>query len=266
MSKYLATVAKSGQVNTPPGSYLTVKEWARNAFMDRWSTLLEIGCSTGFISIEMARYVGATCVGLDLHEGSIAAARQNVDRHVAHLLSFQQGDAGKLPFADGQFSHVVVSGHLPFIPPEERRGHVIEALRVVKPWGYLLTALYHYRTPPPEALVEEFNAKIGTRLSPDGTKAYWAGLFDELPLTLEYETEYEAVPADEVRAHQYVGRMRPETRDDWKEYVRLFNENGRFLNYSVRVHRKIPAEPDLMLQIPRGGIYGVRRKPDGGMR
>src|SRR3989338_11171753 len=100
MSKYLATVAKSGQVNTPPGSYLTVKEWAQNSFLNQQSTLLEIGCSNGFIAIEMARYTGATCVGIDLHEGRIATARQNVDRYVADRVSFQQGDAGNLPCGD----------------------------------------------------------------------------------------------------------------------------------------------------------------------
>ena len=260
MSKYLATVAKSGQVNTPPGSYLTVKEWAQNSFLNQQSTLLEIGCSNGFIAIEMARYTGATCVGIDLHEGSIVTARQNIDKHVAGRVSFQQGDASHLPFEESFFNHVVISGHLPFIQPDDRRKHVVEALRVLKPWGYMLVALYYYHTPPPEMLVEEFNAKIGTRLSSRGTKAYWAQLFDELPMTLEYEAEYEVLPGDDIRARQYVEQMRSETRSDWKEYLRLFNENGRFLSYFVRVYRKIPDEPNLMLQIPRGGIYNVRRK------
>lgn len=260
MSEYLSSVVKSGQINTPPGSYLTVKEWARNSFVNPQSTILEVGCSTGFISIEMARYTGATCVGVDLHEGSIATARRNVDKYIADKVSFQQGDAGSLPFADNFFSHVVISGHLPFIQTDERRKHVVKALRVLKPWGHLLIALYYYHSPPPQQLVDEFNTKIGTKLSSDGTKAYWTGLFDELPLTLEYEAEYEVLPGDEARTRQYIEQMRSETRNDWQEYLRLFNKNGRFLKYFVRVYRKIPNEPNLMLQIPRGGIYNVRRK------
>ncbi len=94
MSCYLATVAASGQVNTPPGSYLTVKEWARNAFVTDRSRVLEIGCSTGFITIEMACYTGATCVGIDLHGESIETAVKNTDSYVKKLVSFQQANAG----------------------------------------------------------------------------------------------------------------------------------------------------------------------------
>jgi ubiquinone/menaquinone biosynthesis C-methylase UbiE len=260
MSEYLFSVVKSGQVNTPPGSYLTVKEWARNSFISSQSTLLEIGCSTGFISIEMARYTGATSMGIDLHKGSIEAARQNVDRYVANKVSFQQGNAGQLSFENNFFSHVVISGHLPFIEPEQRREHIVEALRVLRPWGYMLTALYYYHAPPPQDLLDAFNAKIGTRLSSGGDKTYWTRLFDELPLTLEYEADYEVLQGDEARTRQYIKQMHSETKNDWREYLRLFNENGRFLSYFVRVYRKIPSEQNLMLQTPRGGIYSVRKK------
>ncbi len=228
--------------------------------MNQQATLLEVGCSTGFITIEMARYTGAICVGVDLHEKSIATARQNIDRYVAHHVSFQRGDAGNLPFEDNLFSHIVISGHLPFIQPDERRKHIVEALRVLRPWGYMLVALYYYHSPPPKELVEEFNIKIGTKLSSEGTKTYWTQLFDELPLTLEYEADYEVLPGDDTRTHQYIEQMQPETKGDWEEYLRLFNKNGHFLSYFVRVYRKIPNESNLMLQIPRGGIYNVRRK------
>lgn len=259
-SEYLSTVVKSSQVNTPPGSYLTVKEWAQHSFLNQQSTLLEIGCSTGFITIEVARYTGATCIGIDLHEKSIAAAQQNVDRYIVDRVSFQHGDAGSLPFEDNLFSHVVVSGHLPFVRHEQRKEHIVEATRVLRPWGFMLVALYYYHSSPPQELVDEFNAKVGTKLSSTGTKMYWTELFDEPSLTLEYEAEYEVVVGDDLRTRQYIEQLNPATKGDWEDYLRLFNENGRFLNYFVRVYRKVPNELNLMLQIPRGGIYGVRRK------
>lgn len=176
MSEYLDTVSQSGQVNTPPGSYQTVREWVQQSFISPHSKVLEIGCSTGFISIEMARYTGASVIGVDLHAGSVAAARSNIDEYVAGRVNFQQADAGGLPFKDGSFSHVVVSGHLPFVPHKMRRIHIIEALRVLRPWGHLLVALYYYESPPPTDLVTRFNDRIGTQLSPDGDRAYWSGL------------------------------------------------------------------------------------------
>jgi ubiquinone/menaquinone biosynthesis C-methylase UbiE len=259
MSYYLTTVAASGQVNTPPGSYLTVKEWARNAFVTDRSRVLEIGCSTGFITIEMARYTGATCVGIDLHGESIETAVKNTDNYVKKLVSFQQANARDLPFENGSFGHVVVGGHLPFIPPGLRRLHIDEALRVLKPWGYLLVALYYYHAAPPRRLVTEFNRAIGTRLSPKGSKKYWAGLFDDRLITLEYQADYEVFPGEESRKKEYIAQLAPETRAAWKKNIRLFNENAKFLAYFVRIYRKIPNETGLMVQVPRGGIYRVKR-------
>jgi len=260
MNNYLSSVVKSGQVNTPPGSYLTIKEWIRNSFINNQSNILEIGCSTGFITIEIARYTEARCVGVDIDQKSIASAKSNVDEYIADKVLFQQGDAGRLPFENNTFSHVVIGGHLPFTKSNNRRSHVIEALRVLKPWRYMLVALYYYHSSPPNNLIAEFNAKIGTKLSTSCTKDYWDRLFANLLITLEYESEYNVVPADDRRIKEYISQMSPNTRNDWQEYLHLFNENGKFLSYFVRIYRKIPDEGNLMIQVPRGGIYTVNKK------
>lgn len=260
MSKYLNTVAQSGQVNTPPGSYQTVREWLQQSFIGPHSKVLEIGCSTGFISIEMARYTNTCVVGVDLHAGSVASAQSNIDPYVAGRVNFQQADAGRLPFEDDSFSHVVVSGHLPFIPHELRKDHIIEALRVLRPWGHLLVALYYYKSPPSADLVARFNDRIGTQLSSDGDRSYWSGLFHSLPVTLEYEQDYDVIPGNEERVATYVNQMKEDTRPDWDEVLALFNENGQHLSYFVQVYRKVPNFKDLMIQIPRGGIYEVIKK------
>jgi len=239
---------------------VTIKEWARNSFLNQWSNLLEIGCSTGFISIEASRYTGATCTGIDLSVESVKKARSNIDKHIMERVTFQQADAGQLPFEDDLFSHVVIGGHLPFIEVGERKRHVAEALRVLKPWGYLLVALYYYSSTPPEELVRKFNTTIGTKLTVQGSRRYWSQIFEDLPLSLEYESDYEIIPGDEERIRQYIAAMHPSTQRDWEHNLRLFNENGRYLAYFVKVYRKIPDESNLMLQLPRGGIYNIRRK------
>lgn len=141
-----------------------------------------------------------------------------------------------------------------------RQSHIIEALRVLRPWGHLLVALYYYETQPSADLVTRFNDRIGTRLSPDGDRAYWVSLFDNLPGTLEYEQDYDVIPGDESRVSTYITQMKEETRPDWDEVLALFNENGRHLSYFVQVYRKVPDLKSLMIQIPRGGIYEVRKK------
>jgi len=259
MNEYLTLVASSGQVNTPPGSYSTIKEWIAHSFLGPQSRVLEIGCSTGFITIEIARYVRATCYGLDLHEQSIEAAKKNTDPYVADRVSFISGDAGQLPFGEDEFSHVVIGGHLPFVPPEVRQNHIGQAVRVAKPWGYVLTALYFYKSPPQKTLLDEFNREIGTRLESDNDLSYWSNLFENQNLLLEYESIYDIVPADSERIRVYLDHLEPVSKKEWGKRLRLFNENGRYLNYFVRVYRKIPKQGTLMIQTPRGGIYQIRR-------
>ncbi len=256
MTDYLSLVVRSGQVNTPPGSYDTVKEWIRHSFLGPDARVLEIGCSTGFVTIELARYTRAACCGIDRHAASIAAAKANVDSGIADRVMFMPADAGRLRFLDGAFTHVVVGGHLPFVPADVRRAHIAEAVRVLRPWGSLLTALYYYRTPPSAALVEAFNRDVGTHLDAGYDRAYWSGLFDGHRLQLEHESRYDVVPADAERMRTYVEPFPPELRDAWMARLRLFNDNGRHLGYFVRVYRKLPADEKFLIQVPRGGIYG----------
>ncbi|MBY0473367.1 class I SAM-dependent methyltransferase [Patescibacteria group bacterium] len=259
MSEYLSLVANSGQVNTPPGSYDTVKEWITHSFLGPHSNVLEVGCSTGFTSIEIARYVQAKCCGLDLHADSVATAYKNTDSYVRELVSFVEGDAGKLPFLNHNFSHVVISGHLPFVSASMRHQHIEESVRVLRPWGYLLTALYFYRRPPPQTLLDEFNREVGTQLEADGDYSYWSNLFNSPQLLLEHESVHEVLPADSSRIKEYLEHLEPSSRKKWAERLKLFNENGSYLNYFVRVHRRLPPESNLMIQIPRGGIYRSKK-------
>lgn len=254
MNEYVSLVAKSGQVNTPPGSYKTVKEWALHSFIRPEAEVLEIGCSTGFIAIELARYTGAKTTGLDSSAESIATAQQNVNTELAGRCTFIVGDADKLPFPERQFSHVVIGGHLPFIPHHLRGPHVTEAIRVLQPYGFLLTALYFYHTTPPVELLEQFNTEVGTHLRPEYSQDYWSSFLEHPELDLEHESVYAFSLPDEARIQQYLEQLHPETRPQWEYRLRLFVENGRYMHFFVRVYRKYPTGATLR-QIPRGGIY-----------
>lgn len=252
-------VAKTGQVNTPPGSYQTVKEWIRESFMHETSLLLDIGCSTGFIPIEVTRYCGARIVGIDLNEHSLRSARYNTDPAVTTRCLFARCSALHLPFRD-VFSHVVTGGHLPFIPGDQRPQHVLEAVRVIRPWGYLLTALYFYHTRPPRKLIERLNQHLGTHLSGDCDESYWVSLLEVANLDVEYHAVYEFVLPDKGRVENYVQQFYPADQPLWRERLQLFAENGQYMRYFVRVSRKRPTDGDSLRQIPRGGIYhGFRR-------
>ncbi len=250
-------VARSGQVNTPPGSYDTIKEWVREGFIDGNSRVLEVGCTTGFIANQINRYSGAQITGIDLSASAIEKAKKNSQGN--NLLNFQEANAGQLPFKDDYFSHVIIGGHLPWVNKEDRRNHVIEATRVLQPNGFLLTSLYYFHTMPPKEFVEEFNATFNTQLSPDGDYSSWSSLFNLENLVLENENNYKIICPDDVRKMEYIKRFDEEFQGEWKRKVDLFSENGKYLSFFVKAFQKInPSDP--YIQIPRGGIYQWEKK------
>jgi demethylmenaquinone methyltransferase/2-methoxy-6-polyprenyl-1,4-benzoquinol methylase len=90
--------------------------------------VLDLACGTGDFA-EICRKAGATAVGLDFSRGMLNAA----NRRFPGLGIFVQGDALRLPFADGSFT-AAVSGfalrNFVAIPPV-----LDELARVLKPGG-----------------------------------------------------------------------------------------------------------------------------------
>ncbi|MBU1349107.1 class I SAM-dependent methyltransferase [Patescibacteria group bacterium] len=79
-------------------------------------SVLDAGCGEGVIPILLAER-GRASVGVDLSEPNIAAARAlAAGRGLAHLATFEVGDAERLPFADRSFDTVVSSHVLEHLP------------------------------------------------------------------------------------------------------------------------------------------------------
>jgi arsenite methyltransferase len=109
--------------------------------------VLDIGCGRGLATIEAARRVhSGHVVGIDqwrigdLSGNAPEAARANAcQAGVAEKVSFDTGDATRLPFEDAAFDVVVSMTVFHNIKPaSERRRTVEEALRVLRRGGTLL--------------------------------------------------------------------------------------------------------------------------------
>ncbi|HUT87624.1 MAG TPA: class I SAM-dependent methyltransferase, partial [Candidatus Heimdallarchaeota archaeon] len=81
---------------------------------------------------------GMAATGVDLSEAMIVAARRHGGRNVRYL----HGSAFHLPFAKGSFDASLLLLALHEHNEEERGLMLVEALRVVRPDGYLLIADY----------------------------------------------------------------------------------------------------------------------------
>jgi demethylmenaquinone methyltransferase/2-methoxy-6-polyprenyl-1,4-benzoquinol methylase len=67
---------------------------------------LDLGCGTGDLALELVRAGVATTVGLDPVPGMLEAARRKLPAEGARI-AWVEGDALRLPFADGSFDCVV---------------------------------------------------------------------------------------------------------------------------------------------------------------
>lgn len=99
-------------------------------------SILDVACGTGIVARAAADRLGGngSVTGVDLNEAMLTVARRTRPE-----LDWQQGDAGRLPFADQTYDVVVCQMALMFFP--DRRGAIREMARVVTASGTVALAV-----------------------------------------------------------------------------------------------------------------------------
>ena len=103
--------------------------------------VLDVGCGTGTLALEVARRVGQSgrVAGIDPGAEQIARARAKVARR--HLpVEFQIGVIEQLPFPDATFDVVLSTLMMHHLPAPLKRQGLAEIARVLKPGGRLVIA------------------------------------------------------------------------------------------------------------------------------
>jgi SAM-dependent methyltransferase len=116
---------------------------------------LDLGTGTGLAALAVARrFPDAEVVGVDLAERMVEQARAGTPPELAERVTFQTGDAERLPFADGSFELVTLANMIPFFD---------ELARVVASGGHVVFSFSSGpKTPiwvPPERLRRELEAR-----------------------------------------------------------------------------------------------------------
>jgi ubiquinone/menaquinone biosynthesis C-methylase UbiE len=127
---------------------------------------LDIGCGTGFLSLELAGR-GHRVTGIDFAPAMLAEARRKAAER-GFAIRFEQGDAEQLPFTPGGFDRAMCRHLLWTLPHPEAA--IDEWIRVLRPGGRLVVIDSQFD--PSVLEVSPQNA----RTSPE-----YAGIADRLP-------------------------------------------------------------------------------------
>jgi ubiquinone/menaquinone biosynthesis C-methylase UbiE len=100
--------------------------------------VLDVGCGTGALTFAISKSQAVTkIVAMDLSEAFLAYARSKTDDP---RISFEQGDAQKLPYPDGSFDCCLALLVMSFIPDAPKA--VSEMRRATRRGGIVATAMW----------------------------------------------------------------------------------------------------------------------------
>src|SRR3954449_12828925 len=108
--------------------------------------VLDVATGTGLVAQALVRRYGCTVVGLDQSAAMLEVARARLARDTAlrRRVSFIEGEAERLPFADGEFDHLTFTYLLRYV--DDPAATLRELARVVRPRGRV--ASLEFAVPP----------------------------------------------------------------------------------------------------------------------
>ncbi len=111
---------------------------ARECLADKPQKILDLACGTGDLAVTVAELADypVDITGLDFSEMMLEIARWKADV-AGKQITFTEGDAANLPFADNYFDSVGISfafRNLTYRHPNANK-HIAEVLRVLRPGG-----------------------------------------------------------------------------------------------------------------------------------
>lgn len=242
---YVDFISLIREENRPPGGKKTVRRFIKNSFLNENSKILEVGCTNGFTSLEIARLLNCNVWGIDINENSIQNAKSRVK---SEKVTFSVGNALNLPFESNFFDMVICSNATSFM--RDKGKAIKEYLRVTKPWGFVATCPMYYIKEPPKELVKKVSDIIDTEVDIK-TKEEWILLFKKIGFEIyfikDYLFDYPSESIINKLVQETINKphlsilpesIKEEIASRWKNVLLTFNENLSYVGYSVILLRK----------------------------
>jgi len=123
--------------------------------------VLDVATGTGLVAAELVRRYGCDVVGLDQSPQMLAQARLRLerDRRLAERVTLMNGEAERLPFADGEFDHLTFTYLLRYV--DDPSAAVQELARVVRPGGRVASLEFAVPAAPLGRALWQAYARVG---------------------------------------------------------------------------------------------------------
>lgn len=195
---YTDFVALVNQTNVPPGSYATLTRWIKNADIDSNSRIIEFASTTGFSILNIAQRTGASGMGIDISEKSVARANINAESFgLSDRVNFEFHDATQYPLRS-DFTHSIFGAALQFFPsPADMLKHSLKAFHRQ---GKVLACPFYVSNPVPETLLRDAEGVFGITPTNAGYKDV-VGIYEGL--RVEYEDRLDICMETEAELVHY---------------------------------------------------------------
>lgn len=242
-----------GETNRPPGGIKTILNFIQKNNIDSNTKILEIGTSTGFTAIELAKLTNASITAIDINENSINIAKEKAASYnVEQKINFLIADAMNLPFRDEEFDIIFSGNIISYIP--NRKKALAEYIRVLKNNGVLFASPMYYLEEPSEILIDKVTDALKMKINVD-YEEYWSDFFYNPNLDLYYKEEYKFDYLKDKSIKSYVDNILVTNRkyldrhiNDkdvlkhfstlYENYIYLFRDNLNKMGYTELYFRK----------------------------
>ena len=156
---YTDFVGFINQWNVLPGAFNTLSKWKVFSNLKENSKILEIACTTGFSSRELAIMTNCSGKAFDISERSVESAIENKKKYAPNIkIDYFVKDGYKFK-SEEKFTHIILGASLKFFPkPEEMLKICLDHL---EDGGFILASPFYIKSPIPESLISEFKKIFG---------------------------------------------------------------------------------------------------------
>lgn len=255
---YFELIGVVRETNRPPGGVTSVANIAKGAYLNENSHVLEIGTSTGFTAIELAKLVKCSVTAVDVNEESLQEAQRRAEAEgVADKIKFVVQDASKLDYKDEQFDMVFCGNVTSYLNNKSKC--LQEFIRVLKPHGFIAAIPMYYLNEPSKAIVDQVSIAINHNITAQYKKD-WVDFFNVAPLSLflcenykfDFITNSEVnIFVDKIMQREHLQRLgikrHTALANRYQYFMQLFRDNLSLMGFSLMLLRKDIEECDPVL-------------------